>query len=369
MRILDKYSIKSFIPPALYCLVTFLVMYILIDLFGHLDEILRNKVGIQILVRYYYMLVPIVFVQVAPVVILLAVVYVFSDMNKHNEITAMKSSGISVVKIIKPFLLVGFFVSLLVMLANELLVPNAFVNTTKIKQNYIEKIKGTHEKSTVINDVAIYSQGNRLIYIKEFDVPKRKLEEIIIFEHDSANNPVSKITARSARWENIKGDGAKWVFYNCIVYRLKRDGELIGKPITFEKKIMEIKETPRDFYQGQFQTELMNFSQLYDYVRKFYSVDKKIARKIAVDLYYKTSFPFISFVVVLLGVAFGLTSRGGGAMWGIGTSIALGLVYYAVMAISLALGKGGWLPPLIAAWSANIIFFVIGVALLKKSAN
>lgn len=369
MRILDKYSIKNFIPPAVYCLVSFLVMYILIDLFGHLDEILRNKVGLELLLKYYCMLLPIIFVQVTPIVILLAVIYVFSDMNKHNEITAMKSSGISVGKIIRPFLLIGIFVSLIVMLVNELMVPGAFINTAKIKQNYIEKVKGAHEKNTILNDIALYGEGNRLIYTKEFDVSKRKLNEIIIFEHDSSNNPVSKIAAKSGRWENIKGVGAKWVFYNCIIYRLKRNGELIGKPMVFQKKIMEIKETPKDLYQGQFQAELMNFSQLYEYIKKFYKVDKKIARRLAVDLYYKTSFPFISFIVVLLGVAFGLTSRRGGAMWGIGISIALGLFYYAVLAISLALGKGGWLSPPLAAWNANIIFLVVGIALLKKLAN
>jgi len=369
MRILDKYSIKNFIPPAVYCLASFLIMYILIDLFSHLDEILRNKVGVELLLKYYYMLLPIIFVQVMPVVILLAVVYVFSDMNKHNEITAMKSSGISVGKIIWPFLLVGIFVSLIVMLTNELIVPNAFINTAKIKQNNIEKVKGAHEKNAVLNDVALYGEGNRLIYIKEFNVSKRKLDEIIIFEHDSSNNPVTKIAAESGRWENIKGTGPRWAFYNCIIYRLKRDGELIGKPIIFQRKIMDIKETPKDLYQGQFQAELMNFSQLYEYVKKFYKVDKRIARKLAVDLYYKTSFPFINFIVVLLGVGFGLTSRRGGAMWGIGISMALGLLYYAALAISLALGKGGLFHPLLAAWNANIIFLVVGIALIKKLAN
>jgi len=364
MRLLDKYSIKNFLPPAIYCLVSFIVMYMIIDLFGHLDEILRNKVTMALLIKYYWLLMPIIFVQITPIVILLATVYVFSDMNKHNEITAMKSSGISIMKIVRPFLLIGICASLLVMLANELVVPEAMINTTKIKEANIERIKGAREKNTILNDVAIYGQDNRLIYIKEFDVLKRKLNEIIIFEHDSLNNPTSKIVAKTGKWEKNK-----WVFSDCIIYHLRRDGELIGKPLAYPKKIMEIKETPKDFYQGQFQAELMNFSKLLEYVIKFYKVDKKIARRLAVDLYYKTSFPFISFIVILLGVGFGLSSRKGGAIWGIGTSVAIGLVYYAVLAISLALGKGGWMPPILAAWNANIIFLIIGIVLLAKFTN
>jgi len=338
-------------------------MYIIIDVFGHLDEILRNKVGFDILWRYYYMLMPIIFVQIAPVVLLLATVYVFSDMNKHNEITAMKSSGVNVASIIKPFLLVGICVSLVVMLVNELIVPNAMVVTTKTKQTHIESIKGK-QKEIILKDVALYGQDNNLFYIKEFDILKRKLTEIIILEHDAYNNLLRKVIAKAGRWQQ-----GKWVFSNCTVYNLDKDGELIGKPDTHEQKIMEFKETPKDFYRGQFQAELMNYSQLSEYVKKFYRVDKRIARRLAVDLYYKTSFPFISFIVVLLGVGFGLSSRKGGALWGIGASISISFIYYGVMAICLALGKGGWLAPVLAAWGPNILFSIVGIVLLVKFAK
>lgn len=84
MRILEKYTIKSFMPPMIYCAIAFIFMYMITDLFGHLDEILRNKVGLGLLIEYYYLLIPIIFVQVIPKAILLAVVYVFSNMNRHN---------------------------------------------------------------------------------------------------------------------------------------------------------------------------------------------------------------------------------------------------------------------------------------------
>lgn len=363
MRILEKYTIKSFIGPALYCVIAFVFMYIIIDLFGHLDEILRNRVKFPLLLDYYYLQAPIIFVQTVPVAMLLATVYIFGNMNRHNEITAMRAAGISVLKIARPFLLVGISVSLAVMLVNEIIVPRATVITTKIKRNYIEHIKGEPKKDNILKDVALYGQGNRLYYIKEFDVAKRKLSEIIILEHDPSNNLTSKIVAKSGQWKN-----KNWFFSNCIIYNLKRNGELIGKPRVYLKKIMDIKETPKDFYRGQFEADLMNYSQLSDYVKKFYSVDKKIARRMAVDLYYKTAFPFISFIVILLGIGFGLKTRRGGAMWGIGTSVGISFIYYGVMAVCLALGKGGWLSPLFAAWAANILFLLLGIILLARLA-
>jgi lipopolysaccharide export system permease protein len=172
---------------------------------------------------------------------------------------------------------------------------------------------------------------------------------------------MSKIVAKSARWEN----GA-WLFSNCIVYKLDKNGELTGRPQVYPKKTMAIRETPRDFYRGQFESQVMNYSQLSEYVKKFYKVDKKIARRLAVDLYYKTSFPFTSFVVVLLGIGFGLHTRRGGALWGLGTSVGISFVYYGIVAICLAAGKGGWLPPAMAAWLGNILFLGIGFVLLLR---
>lgn len=369
MRLLDKYTIKSFLPVVLYCLAAFIFMYIIIDLFGHLDEILRNKVHFVMLARYYYLLIPIIFVQIVPIAMLLSVVYVFSNLNRHNEITAMRSSGVNVLSIAKPFLLVGISMSLAVMLLNETIVPRATVITTKIKQDYIERIKGLPKKDAILTDVAVYGQDNRLYYVKEFNTERRTLKEIIILEHDRSNDIKSKVVAKSGRWENPPGAaGGKWVFSDCIIYDLDKNGELIGKPKVYSQRVMYIKETPRDFYRGQFQADLMNYSQLAEYVKRFYNVDKKIARRLAVDLYYKTSFPFISFIVILIGIDFGLRTRHGGTLWGIGASVAVSFLYYGLMAISLALGKGGWLAPLVAAWSANILFLGMGIMFLIRLA-
>lgn len=363
MRLLDKYTIKSFLPVVLYCLAAFIFMYIIIDLFGHLDEILRNKVHFVILARYYYLLIPIIFVQIVPIAMLLSVVYIFSDLNRHNEITAMRSSGVNVFSIAKPFLLVGISMSLAVMLMNETIVPRATVITTKIRQDYIERIKGVPKKDAVLTDVAIYGQDNRLYYAKEFNTERRTLKEIIILEHDRLRNIKSKVAAKSGQWKN-----GKWVFRDCIIYDLDKNGELIGKPKVYPQRVMYIKETPRDFYRGQFQADLMNYSQLAEYVKRFYAVDKKIARRLAVDLYYKTAYPFISFIVILIGIDFGLRTRRGGTLWGIGASCAISFLYYGIMAISLALGKGGWLLPPVAAWSANILFLGMGIVFLLRMA-
>ena len=102
MKILDRYLLKNFLIPLSYCLFVFCLLYVVIDVFGHLDEILRNNVPFVVLVKYYLSLLPLVFVQTVPVATLLAVVYMIGTMNRSNELTALKASGINISSFLLP---------------------------------------------------------------------------------------------------------------------------------------------------------------------------------------------------------------------------------------------------------------------------
>lgn len=133
MRILDRYILKSAILIFLTCLLTFLFLYIIIDVFSHLEEILREKIALGILKQYYLSYLPIIFVQVAPIACLLATIYTFGKLNRDNEIIAMRSSGLSIWQITKTIIIFGAIVSVFVFWANERLVPASLSLNEKIK--------------------------------------------------------------------------------------------------------------------------------------------------------------------------------------------------------------------------------------------
>jgi lipopolysaccharide export system permease protein len=93
-----------------------------------------------------------------------------------------------------------------------------------------------------------------------------------------------------------------------------------------------------------------------------------LVKGLLVDLHYKVSFAFISLIIILIGAPFALITTRGGVLIGIGMSIAIGLLYYAFIAISLAFGKAGLLPPVVAAWLGNVVFAFLGVRLVNKRA-
>ncbi len=358
MRTLDRYLLKQIISPFLYCITIFTFLYIVIDLFENLDEILSEQITLFTLGRYYLNFIPLIFVQTASIAMLVSTVYVLVTLNKHNEITAMRTAGISILRIATPFLIAAFIVSILCFLVSDKVVPQTSDITSSIKQ---EKMK-SGPKANKLSDVTIYGVPNRLIYVKNYDIKDKLLSDVIILEQDKNRIIQSKIIAREAKWKD-----ERWNFYDVTIYRLDRDGRIKGIPLNYEEKFLDIREKPEDFQKYQINPTLMSYRELKNYINKFRGIEERTVRRLLVDLYCKISFSFTSFIIILIGIPVALLIKARkGILLALSLSMVIGFTYYAVMAISAALGKAGFIPPLLSAWLGNIIFGTAGIIMLKR---
>jgi len=358
MRTLDRYLLKQIVSPFLYCIAIFTFLYVVIDLFENLDEILSERITFLTIGQYYLNFVPLIFVQTASVAMLVSTIYVLVTLNNHNEITAMRTTGISVLRIVTPFLIAGFIVSVLCFLISDKVVPRTSGITSSIKQ---EKIK-RGPKASKLENVTVYGVPNRLIYVKTYDIKNELLNDIIILEQNKNRIIQSKIIAREAKWKN-----GRWNFYDVTIYKLDRDGRIKGIPVNYEEKFLDIREKPEDFQKYQIDPTLMSYRELEKYINRFRGIEERTVRRLLVDLYCKISFSFTSFVIILIGIPVALFIRAKrGILLALSLSMVVGFVYYAVMALSAALGKAGFIPPLLSAWLANIIFGTAGIMILRR---
>jgi lipopolysaccharide export system permease protein len=362
MKILDRYLVKNFLMSLAYCMFLFMFLYVVVDIFGSLDEILRNKVPVLILLEYYASFFPVIFVQTLPISSLLAVVYVFSTLNKNNELTAAKSCGVSVNQMLVPVFVLSAILGLLNFIVNETYVPKGMITADRIKTNYIKTEYKQSKKAQVVENLTFYGKNNQLIYAKEFNPNEKILKGVIIIERDKQHKLKRKILAEKTVWK----DG-KWVFYDCLIYRFDSSGKTTGNPLVFDEKILSLEESPSQIQKYEFQTEYMSFRELKGHIERLSGSNPKVIRSMQTDLYFKTALPFVSIIIMMLGIPFALSTKRGNAMSGIGISIAIGLLYYGSIYFVLAMGKGGLLPPFVAAHLSNALFAFIALAIGIKS--
>ncbi|MBL7070773.1 MAG: LptF/LptG family permease [Candidatus Omnitrophica bacterium] len=368
MRIIDRYLLRHFIRPFLFCLLVFVMLYVVIDLLDNLNEMIENKIDLRFLLPYYLNFIPLIIVQMAPIAVMISIMFSMGTLNRYNEIVAMQASGISLLRILTPLIASGFIISVSIFLINDRVVPQATINASTIKEEKFEAAKRNKKKiEKIYENIAFYGDGNKIIYVRKFNTYNNRIMELIVHNQDANQNVVSKMTARAAEWKK-----EKWIGEDVMFYNLNPDGRIVGEPMFFEETVLDIEEAPIDFkkrrHQSNFMSfEFMSYAELKEYIKRLSFEKGPTIRGLKVALNQKIAFPFVSLIVIMIASPFALVhTRKGGVLFGIAISVGLVLAYYTVMTVSLAMGKAGFLHPFLCAWLTNIIFAFIGLALIVR---
>lgn len=369
MRIVDRYIARSIVTTFFSTIFIFLFLYVLIDIASNLSELINRKVPFTILLQYYASFFPIIIVQTAPIACLISVLLTFSHLNHNNEIIALRSSGMSFWKIIKPAITFGLIVSAFIFWVNERYVPQASFAASEIRnENIILKTDTEAKKRAKIQNLTFYGLKNRLYFIDEFDPNNFELAKITILGQDDNQNLKEKIIALKGTWTGIA-----WKFYQCHVTTYDPANPTASEQIKyFEEKLMDIKETPQDFMKQRLDVNSMNIRQLYDYIVRFSnSGAAKALNNLRVDLHQKIAFPFNNIAIMLVGLPLALMTgrRKALAFSSLGIAVAIGFLFYVFNAVGIALGKAGTLAPIISAWIVPIIFLGTAFYLTKIRLN
>ena len=370
VRKLSRYILTEFITYLIYTLITFTIIFILVDLVENIDKFIDHQLGIMIVVLYYVFYLPNILVLTIPVAMLLATMFSLGRLVSDNEITAMKSSGISLNRIILPLYGFALFVGLMVLSFNEFVVPTANRFRTDIEEQGSD-YRLTFNRAREMDRINVYllNSDGRMIYARGYKSDSRTASDVLIIQPDDvtfAGRTYAELRSRIDADYMIYGDNG-WVIHNAAVRTFDGDSgfELTNYDILDAPFITR---SPSDFAQIDLAPEEMNYFQLRNYIS---NVREKggDATSWLVDLYMKISLPFISFVIVFFGapMAGGYTKRGKTASFGIALVIAF--IFYVLVNTFQVLGRNGTIDPLAAAWIPNGAFFLLGILMHVQARN
>jgi len=362
MRILDRYILKSVLSVFFSCFFSFLFLYIIIDVFANLDDILKQHVGMDILRPYYLSYIPVIFVQLAPIACILATLYTFGKLNRDNEIIAMRSSGLSILQISKTVIIFSILICTTVFFVNDRFVPDSWSLNQKMRDRMgVDTTKVMEKEKEAVKNLSMYGLKNRLFFINKFVVSTNTMEGIVVLEHNEHQSLTSKIVAA----KGIYKDGL-WRFYQAITYDFDENGQIKQEPRYSEEEIMPISETPREFLNQRKNPEFMNISQISDYIWRLSKSGASTAlRNLKVDLYQRYFMPITSLIMVLIGIPFSLRmKKRATGLSAMGLAMTIGFLYYVFNAVCIALGKAGVLEPLIAVSLSHLVVFSFSLYLI-----
>ncbi|MBN1662855.1 MAG: LPS export ABC transporter permease LptG [Deltaproteobacteria bacterium] len=356
MTILDRYILKEFFIFFLLLLVSFTGLFLIVEFFERMRMFLSNHASFYQVAAYFFYRLPFMVSQIIPVAVLLASLITYSTLSRHSEIVAMKASGISIHRTAMPIIAAASLICFLAFFIGEFITPKANQKVDYIRYIEVQKkeTRGTFKQNQ------IWYRGTNTIYnFKYFDPENNIIKGITINHLDRDFNLTMRIDAERAQWQD---DG--WLFYNLLIARYEEGGFPILERIDVRR--INLPEKPEDFKIVQKDADKMGYMELKKFVRKIRS-EGYDATKYTADMHGKIAFSFVSLILAVIGISFSLKpERSGGIALSIGIGIAIGFSYWIIHAFFMSLGRSGSLPPLLAAWLANIILSFAALILFAR---
>ncbi|GAB1352958.1 MAG TPA: LptF/LptG family permease [Candidatus Rifleibacterium sp.] len=357
IRILDRYIFTQLIGPFLFGFFLFVTIIAIDPLMSTLQSIVNENIPMSVMGRWFLNRLPQDMIFTFPMSVLLANLLVFGRMSKDSETTALRAGGTNFFRILLPVVIFALMVTLFSFVFNELVVPTANQQARNIRRTEIMRLV---EPEASENSVMRTSDGAFAYARKVFE--KRGLMEKVLLEYYDDKGVLEKrISAATAEW-----DGSAWVLKSVIEQSYSEADGLAAPATRPELRMATIEESPEDFARQSKKPNEMSYSELKGRIEAYERTQFMDTTEMRVGLAMKTSLPFASFFFAIIGASFGLTNNRSGAFIGFGVSILIIFIYYVMMSLFTALGKSGFLPPLLAAWAQNIIFAFVGFYIVKR---
>jgi LPS export ABC transporter permease LptG/LPS export ABC transporter permease LptF len=348
--ILDRYVIRRLLAPLAMVLVSTSMLYVVIDLTDNVDDMAKNSVPFEVIVGYYFNLIPQLIMDIMPLAMMISVLILLTVLERQQELTAFKAGGISLYRVVVPILLIASLAVGAMWVLSENVVPDSNRNAKRL----LDRIKGRDDAPRLYTSGGrqwLLSRDDRSFYsFLQFDEDNQSMVRFTKLTIDESMELRFHLFAQRVTFKN-----GSWMAESGWYRTIQPDGtvefEVINRPIE-----VGIPEAPEYFaYERRLPAE-MSVKDLRAHIDELVDSGHQPARLI-VRWHQKFAYPLSAFLMVFLALPYGL-NRGGRrvtTMQGVALALVLGIIYYVSVAFFGKLGEAEVLPPVIGAWSPAIL--------------
>jgi len=364
-KIIHVYILKEIIPNFGTTLVVFSFLMLAGRILRLTEWMVNHGISLsQILLIALYTL-PYVLFYTLPMATLLGSTIAFSRLNEDNEITALKSSGVSLYQMLIPVVTFSMISYLLASYIAIYLIPISRASSSRLLFEVARTNVSIGMKEGVFND----SIPNVLLYANRISAHNQIMEGVFIFDERDPTLP-NTITARKG---SISSNPEQMSFQLHLI-----DGSVVMVDKDLESSRMlrfksydlniELSSAMNRFSSRKSSRKEMTISELRHHIKKANPGTVR-HNKLIMELQRKFSIPFACLLLGLIGFPLGLMMRAKGRGWGIALGIAIIVIYYILLSGADSLGRTGSLNPVLAMWIPNMLIGATTLILFWQKAR
>jgi lipopolysaccharide export system permease protein len=355
--ILDWYVLKQAARVSILAAVALLGLFYISTFIDLSDHLFKGRTTGTMIARYMAYETPQFTYYLVPLSVLIGALVTIGTLTKNAEITVMRACGISLYRTAAPLLLLAAIGSVVLLGLEERVLGYSNRRADAINDAIRDRLPKTYS----LNRQWVAATDGNIYQYLYFDSRHNQLNGLSMYEF--GNDPSTLVRRSYFSQVAFKGDreakglvnwqsGPGWT--RELVPQI-RYSSFSSQPVVLEG--------PGYFGTERPDAEQMSYSQLREHVSALRSSGFNVVPYV-VELHRKLAFPFITLIMVLIAVPFAVTTGKRGALYGIGAGIVLAILYWTTLSVFGAIGAGGLIPPVLAAWAPNLIFSSVALYLL-----
>jgi lipopolysaccharide export system permease protein len=355
LSILDKYIIRKFLSTFFFMLGIIMLLAMVFDIAERLNEFLGNQATMSEVILGYYLNFLLYYGNTySSMIVFISVIWFTAKMAQDTEIIPILNSGRPFNRFLRPYLIAATVLMLISLMMNHFVLPRS----NKVRLDFEEKF---YRDAHHVEDYHAEFPGNRVVYYTSFNGSDNLINDFVLEQWTKTSEIRYFLKARTAR--NIP-ETKKWVLTDYYEKYYTDTAEAI---VEGKKKTMKFDFDLEDMASRENVVESLTYGELIKFIKRERLKGSSNIPTYEIELYQRTSLPFATYILTIIGVSVASRKKRGG----IGINIAIGLgivfIYIFAMKVTAVAAVNVGFPAIIATWVPNAIFCAIAYLLYRNA--
>ncbi len=358
MKLIDWYIFKKFIGTFFYAISLLIIIVIIFDISENIEDFLKNEAPVkEIIVDYYINFIPYFINLFVYLFTFISVIFFTSKMAGNTEIIAILSSGVSFMRMLRPYLMASLLLGILSFYLGNFLIPQTNVTRRIFKDKYMEDLSKDKDRN-----IHLQIEKGVFVFVENYNV-KQQTGYRFTIEHFTDEEMSFKLLADRIELDTTRGPNA-WKIVNYTKRYINGMEERIERGKVLDTTLNLL---PTDLYKIKEDFEVMNFWELQEHIRKERLKGSAGVVYYEVEMQKRLASPAAILILTFIGAALSSRKVRGGIGMHLGLGIAITFSYILFMQFSTVFATYGNLSPVLAAWIPNALYTILGVYLIIKA--
>ena len=363
MKKIDRYILSKYLTTFFFCLILFTVIVVVVDISEKTDNFVKSKLPVsKIFTDYYLGFIPRIDAMLFPLFVFISVIFFTSKMAGRSEIIAILSSGVSYRRLLLPYIVGGVFLSAVLWMGYQYVVPKANQIWGNFEARYIDGPATVinNNNSNIKQKLYFKMDSNTYVGIGSYDTILKTGNELFV-QRFLNNKLVYNLRAGQFKWDSAS---RKWKLLNPVERRLDSISERINKSTEL---LMNYNFKPRDLRKDDYFKDQLPTPELDDFIRLERLRGSEMLNTLLVERYNRDAIPVSVLILTIIGAVLASRKIRGGSGLHLAIGVIISVLYILFSRFSIVFATKGNFTPFLAAWTPNIIFGILAFYLYKKA--